>query len=241
MAQTLSDIQIAVRHFTRNSELDLTAAEYLAMVNRIYRAMSVQFTWEELVTYDTSLATVANQEEYTWPAGLIYSDKLSIEIAGASPNAFIFGSPAAIFGTATFGGAATENFHISPAPSEYEWSKAKVLDAGVVPKFYKVYDVSGTLKVEFRPAPTTSSKTITLQGLKTPTELTISSSPLIFRDDLLNDALARLVAAEIFAKLGLRDDLTLQTQQAQAILAAKTSTEYVAEQFIGKVRGEASF
>lgn len=236
MAKTLTKIQGAVRSKVRNSELDLiTAPENLAIFNRAYRDIASQFSWDELMGVDTSLTTIADTTPnlYTWPA-VVYSDRISIEFQGTSSGAFIFDSPAAVFGTATFGGNATKYYPLTPPPSEYEWSMAEDWDQGYVPKYYKLRKDSSVLKLEVRPAPPTGSLKIRLSGLITPTELIASDGAVetIFRDDSLNDALACFVAAEIFNKQGLLDDYQIQQAAANKILQIKTGSELVPNEFL---------
>lgn len=143
MTDTLTNIQTDVRHWADDGDLDLTTAANLRIANQIYLGMctpgfivggiKIGRRWPEVTREDTSLTMVVSQEQYTWPTSPVMTEPFYIE--GLDTNASNL--PYAIF----------------PVPDMETWSDFDDTN-DAQPLYYRLIDVSGTVKLALRPNPT---------------------------------------------------------------------------------------
>ena len=190
MADTLTNIQTDIRFWADDDNLTVTSGANLRAFNTVYegmltpdyRLMGVKIgrRWPEVTREDTSLTMVIGQEQYTWPASPDFKPPFYIE--GLDTN------------------ASNDPYPIPPAPDMASWS---VLDDqnNARPIYYRLIDVSGTVKLALRPAPDQADP-IRITGLIEVTALTGGSDSTIFLNQNADKALAMLVAATFKAKRG---------------------------------------
>lgn len=206
MADTLTNIQTDVRFWANDSQLDITSGTNLRVFNSVYQGMftpgyklfgvNIGRRWVEATREDTSLTMVAGTEQYTWPASPVFKEPFFIE--GLDVN------------------ASNDPYTIFPVPTMQLWSDLDDSN-NAQPIYYRLIDVSGTLKLALRPPPDQADP-IRITGLIEVTELTTGSESTVFKNTNADRALAMLVAAEFKDKRGNSRRALELLQKARSLL-----------------------
>lgn len=208
MASTLTNVQEGVRFHAKARNLVITSGQGLLVANQVLDAMCspdgevvgkrVGRRWRELTVEDTSLVTVLDQEEYTWPINSTFAEDPFIELLDASS-------------------ANDDPWPIRPCGDEMRWSALDGLDSGT-PSDYRFIDRTGVLKIALRPNPDAAGDTIRITGQKLPDAFVNGSSVTPFRDRRHDKALAMLIAAEFRAQQESVEDATRLVSQAVGLM-----------------------
>ena len=198
MAKQLSVIQSLVQWEARDDTIDLTTVQSLSFVNMLYRRVGALLTWSELSRADVSLSTTADTEEYTWPTTNVYVDVTSIEIQDPCDD--------------------LKYKQIVPAKTELEFTRERNKEASF-PIIYRRFHNGTTNVIQFAPKPDTASLTVRINGVIEPTDLTESTSTTIFLNNIVDDALAFLIAADIMDQRGFAERSLLLIKRASEILS----------------------
>ena len=185
MATTLANLQIDARFHANDSELDLTGAAALRIVNLVYQSLCtpggtlggrrIGRRWPELIRQNTSLTTTAGTETYTFPTSPVFkSGEWTLELLRAAQS--------------------SEPYFIDEATDEGEWS---ALDwaTNAIPERYRLLHNGTAVVLALRPKPDTTGDTLRITGLIEATDMTASNNT-VFREAQHDRALAILIAAE---------------------------------------------
>lgn len=155
--------------------------------------------WRELSVQDTSISTVADQEEYTWkiPSEKQFAEDPYIELLDVSSS--------------------SDPWPILPCGSEERWSVLDILNSGI-PTDYRFIVTSGSIKIAFRPNPDTTGDTIRITGQRLPDEFINGESHTPFMDRRHDKALAILIAAEYRAQQESVEDAMRLVMQAIGLM-----------------------
>ena len=184
MAETLTNIQTDARFWANDSLLDITSnADNLRIFNMIYQGFSnpefdllgvkIGRRWPEFTQEDTSLTMVVSQEQYDWPTSPVFIEPFWVE--GLDVN------------------NSNEPYPITGAPDMLIWS-AFDDTSDDTPLYYRLINVSGTIKLALRPTPLRTDG-IRITGLVEVTELTGGSDSTVFLNNSADKALGMCVAA----------------------------------------------
>ena len=208
MGTTLTSVQELARFHVKAGNLNIVSGQGLLVANQVLDAICspdgevvgqrVGRRWRELNAQDTSLATVAGQEEYTWPLKLILAEDPFIELLDLSS-------------------ANDDPWPISPCGSEERWSLLDSAGNGW-PTDYRFNVTSAVLKLALRPNPDTTGDTIRITGQKLPDPFVNGSSETPFKDRRHDKALAILIAAEFRAQQEAMDDAQRLVRQAVGLM-----------------------
>jgi len=199
--KTLSEIQTLARIYARNQNLDLTTSgsNGLATANLVYRQLASMLPWPELRRVDTSLVTVADQEEYDWldTSVATYQNVVTLELQDGDNN---------------------DKYEIiTLSPDEVTWNESGHKTAQAIPDHYVMFSTNILNRIAFRPVPK-YAKTIKITGIIEPEELLEGNSKVAFTTKSAGDALAFMIAST-WLNINGKQDLGQQTfQQAVAIL-----------------------
>jgi hypothetical protein len=184
MAKTITQIQNdASKFLARDVNLDFTSASTgLAVANRVYRKFAAMWDWPELNRKDITLATVTLQEAYSGTAIASYRDITLVEVQDDRDS--------------------DKYIPVGAANSLPRWVRAGY-EAPGFPDLYRLENSAGVNKLALRPVPSTAqtANVIRVTGQITPAEVTKSSTTFC-RNDLGNDVLALMIAAEYQMKRG---------------------------------------
>jgi len=235
MARTLTLIETGVQYLAKDTAIVLTTASSSALkaVNRIYRGLVLALPWGEYTQEDTSLTTTADTTRYTWPSTVVFADVKSIEILG--DNTQVHDTGLGLFDTVTYQAATTDYRTVHKPPTERDWVEAGQRPSQRSPEFWKMVNVSGVMKLELRPAPTTSSQTIRITGIIEPTELTAGSSTTLFLQSSADDALEHLIASDILMHDGMAQEGAQALQKGQGILQQLFTKDQVTMELVKEV------
>lgn len=207
MGSTLSSVQSLAQFHAKARNLTITSGQGLLVANQVLDAMCspdgevvgmrVGRRWRELTEINTSLTTVASQEEYTWPINSTFAEDPYLELLDAS--------------------ASSDPSPIAPCGSEDRWSALDLLDTGT-PTDYRFVMRTGVLKLALRPVPDTTGDTIRITGQKLPDKFVNGSSVTPFNDRRHDQALSILIAAEFRAQQESVDDATRLVRQALGLM-----------------------
>jgi beta-galactosidase GanA len=196
MAKTLTQIETQVRRLSGNDTIVLSADPGLAMANRIYRKMASSFEWPELYQRaNLATTTTADTGEYEWDSSMpVFADIKAVEINSIAHGVAVFGT--AVFGVDSFSTTTGQySFKkVNQPPNEWQWNLAGQKSSQATPDFYRRFLDGSINKIELRPAPSESGRTIRVSGVVEPTELTSGDSTTVFLQSIADDALASLVA-----------------------------------------------
>ena len=235
MSRTLTLIQIGVRFLAKDEAIVLLDTGKLKAFNRIYRGLALAFPWGEFLQLDSSLSSIADQTQYTWPSTPIFSDVQIVEIEDDDP--LIEDDDLGLFTAVTFQ-AATETFkRIQVPPSEREWINSGKKSSQLTPDYWKMINVSGIIKLELRPVPKNSGKTINIAGLVEPTEFTQASDSTVFLQKNADDVLEHLVAADQLFRDGMTQEATAALQFASAVLQRLFKNEQITVETVKELIG----
>ena len=179
MAKTLTEIQTLVRFLARDEGILLTDATGLAVTNMVYSRMVEGLRFPEFIRNDESLTTVADQEAYTWPTTVIFTEVIDITVQDPSHNL---------------------RYRVVPSPpNDFEWARIR----GSQPAFPLMHlrlQTSGVDQLLLSPAPHVTGLTIRIHGHVEPADLTAGSSTTIIIQRDADNALAHLIAASFLDK-----------------------------------------
>lgn len=193
MGDSLTNIQSDARHYANDANLVITSAEGLRIANLIYQGMltdgfrlggvKIGRRWPEATREDTSLTSVASQEQYTWPTSTVFKRTWFIEYLDASSSNY--------------------PYPLREVPDILTWTAydASISQTGI-PIYWRLLDVSGTVKMALRPNPDTTGDTIRITGLIEATEFTDGTSTTVFLNNNADRALSIFIAADYKAKRG---------------------------------------
>lgn len=179
LGANLSTIEGLVRFYAKQDDLNITTdPQNLSVANLVYRRMvsPVYRRWPEVTRADAQITTVLGQESYTWPTTPAFQFPVQIEFCEASdPN-----HPRVL----------------TPVSSMVEWAGWDSDNNGT-PQVYMLLDEAAVLKLAVRPKPERTGDIIRILGSIGVDEFTNGSSKTVFVNATSDDALAKLIAAEI--------------------------------------------
>lgn len=209
MGSTLTNVQELARFHAKARNLTLTSGQGLLVANQVLDAMCspdgkvvgqrVGRRWRELTVDDTSLTTVASQEEYIWPINSTFAEDPFIEIRDASSS--------------------NDPWPVSPCASEMRWAALDYADTGT-PDEYRFITRVGVMYLALRPIPDTAGDTIRIRGQKLPDPFVNGDSVTPFNDRRHDKALAILIAAELRAQQEAVEDAQRLVVQALGLMPA---------------------
>jgi hypothetical protein len=204
MARSLTNLELNIQAHTRDAQSTFTTAgANLNLLNREYRKLASAVEWPEFLIENTSLTTVAGQEAYTWPSSANPAAVKAIEVEADVGGGSKFGE--AVFGENQFGGELIAYRVVTAPPSEIDWSLVGQLSNSDFPLFYRRLTSGGTHQLLLRPAPSITGRTIKIRGMDEPTALTTGTDATTFDDEIGDDILEYVVAAEYSDKNGDTD------------------------------------
>lgn len=195
MAITVSSLQVKVRTWMDDDNVVLTGASNLAVVNEVYRGLlspdykllgrQVGRNWPENTRENTATTLTAGTSQYSWPSSPQFIlDTVYLEYLDVSNS----NHPTPVY----------------ECTDMAEWTELTDGQRGT-PIRWRLIDVSGTLKLDLRPIPDTTSDVIRITGQIEPTALTTATGSTIFRNVNIDAALSKFIAAAFKAKYGERD------------------------------------
>ena len=168
----LSEIETDVKFLTGSRQISLTDTDGLALVNRVYRRLAAALPWAEFRVSDTSIVTVAAQENYAWPTAQVWRDVTLVEMHDA----------------------ATVYKPVPECKEEYLWNLARREPAASFPRYYTRGRSAAAIEILFAPTPRFAGRTVRLTGHTEPTPLLQAEEPTVFLALSADDALAYLAA-----------------------------------------------
>ena len=154
--ETLTNIQTDFRTWANASNQSLTSGANLRLFNQIFRGMcspgysllgrKIGRRWPEFTRENTSLTSVASQEQYTWPTSPNLKRPFYIEYLDASSDDYPY--------------PLTE---VTNAETWSAWDSS-ISQTGI-PRLYRLLDVTGVVKLALRPNPDTTTDTIRITSL----------------------------------------------------------------------------
>ena len=215
MGDSLTNIQSDARHYANDFALTLTSGQGLRNANLIYQGMltedfrlggvKIGRRWPEATREDTSLTSVADQEQYTWPTSPVFKRPWFIEYLDA--------------------GSSDYPYPLREVPDILTWNAydSSISQTGI-PVYWRLLDVSGTVKVALRPNPDTTGDTIRISGLIEATEFTDGTSTTVFLNNNADRALAIFIAADYKAKRGQAQRALELISEGMGLLPRQDST-----------------
>jgi len=213
MAETLTNIQTDARFWANDSLLDITSnADNLRIFNMIYQGFAnpefylfgvkLGRRWPEFTQEDTSLTMVVSQEQYDWPTSPVFIQPIWVE--GLDVN------------------DSNEPYPVNWAPDMLIWS-AFDDTSDDTPLYCRLINVSGTIKLAFRPTPIRADG-IRITGLTEVTELTAGGESTVFINNSADKALGMCVAAMFKQKRGEMGEAQKLVNMAAALLPINDPT-----------------
>ena len=218
MAQRLSEIETQVQFLTRNSDTVITSGDGLAVADRTYRELAALLPWPEFRRNDLTITTVAETGIYDWPESPVMLDIKVVEVQDGNDD---------------------DKYKTIYTPiTELAWSLMAERKSAAVPEGYMLFDdTEKGMQFEARPLFRFGGKTIRITGIIEPAPLTGGDSGTAFRNRIADDALARLLAAELLSAAGFEPYANTQKQAAANALRRIFGRDPVARELLGQLSG----
>ncbi len=218
MVQLLSEIQTQVRFLSRNSDEIITSGDGLAVADWVHREIATLLPWPEYRRKNLTITTAAATGIYDWPADPVMFDIKAVEVQDADDG---------------------DRYKPIYVPTtELDWGQMLGRDALPVPEGYlRFMDPEKGMQCEFRPVFKFGGKTVRITGIIEPKPFTDGDSGTIFRNRVADDALARLIAAELLSNDGLEPAANLQKQAAARGLRRLFGRDLVPDELLGQITG----
>ncbi len=218
MAQLLSQIQDHVRFLSRKSDETITSGDGLAVADRAYRELATLLPWSEFRRADLTITTTAETGIYDWPTDPVMFDIKAVEVQD--------------------GDDADRYKPIFTPKDELEWGLMGTRSSISVPEGYlRFMDPQKGIQFEVRPVFKFGSKTVRITGIVEPKEFVDGDSGTAFRNRIADDALARLIAAELLSNDGFEPFANIQKQAAARGLRRLFGRDLVPDELLGQITG----
>ena len=201
--KNLTDLESDVGMVARHEGVVITTGVNLGALNRIYRSLCLALPWPELRRLDTSLATTTTagvvDATYNWPKKPLFNNVLRLQIQD---------------------GDDLNRYKDIPTPvDELVWEQMEGKKPQGVPSLHQLFSNSDEVtKVEFRPAPKFTGKTLRITGIIEPDKLVNQEDQTVFRFASADDALVYMVAADLLDVDGFPEFADKQMNKAGQLL-----------------------
>lgn len=200
---SFSSLEARVQHYADDEALSLSSAKFLAATNTKWRQLIASRWWAEYTLKDTSLTTVAGQEEYTWPISVGFVEEPYIAWCDSADS--------------------DRPYKLQPVVSEPEWDDWFNTSTGT-PSVYRRYTVAGVLKIALRWIPDRTGDKILIRGKIEPRPFVATNYSSVNADSASGQAVVNLASTSMLAA---GDRVILNeggAREEQGILLSKTST-----------------
>ncbi len=218
MAQLLSQIESQVQFLSRKSDAVITSGDGLGVADRVYRDLAAILPWSEFRRNDLTITTSAETGVYDWPKDPVMLDVKAVEVQDVD--------------------AGDKYKPIYTPITELEWGLMAGKASLAVPEGYmRFIDPEEGMQIEFRPVFRYASKTVRITGIIEPKPFTDGDSGTAFRNRIADDALARLIAAELLSNDGFEAFANVQKTAAARGLRRLFGRDLVPEELLGQLTG----